>query len=112
MMKLLALFVGVALLAAACGVIGDETPTPTRDVPTLSSEAAIGLVSNNCRNPRLANGIRKEARAVYRGNGVWVVDYEYPSGTYTRWEVYEPSGVVAPIGDSAIHVYCQREPAE
>lgn len=105
--KVFGLFVVFALLAAACGVIGDETPTPTRDVPTLSSEAAIGLVSNNCRNALLANRIRKEARAVYRGKGIWAVEYES-----AQWEVYEAGGVVAPIGDSAIHVYCQREPAQ
>jgi len=106
-MKLLALFVGVALLAAACGVTGDETPTPTRDVPTLSREAAIGLVSSSCRNPGVAHLIRSGARGVYRGKGIWEVEYES-----VQWEVYEAGGVVAPIGDSLLHVACQREPSE
>jgi len=110
--KVFGLFVVFALLAAACGVIGDETPTPTRDVPTLSSEAAIGLVSSSCRNPTLAHRIRSEARAVYGGKGIWVVDYGSPTGSHARWEVYEAGGLVAPLGDSPLHVICQREPSE
>ena len=106
-MKLLALFVGVALLAAACGEAGHVTATPTPDVPMLSEEAAVGLVSSACRNPGLAHNIRSEAHAVYQGKGIWAVEYEE-----AQWEVYEATGVVAPIGDSSIHVYCQRDPAE
>jgi len=110
-MRLLALFVVFALLAAACGVIGDETPTPTQDVPTLSREAAIGLVSSTCRKPGLALLIRSEAHAVYQGKGVWVVECE-SGGWSGQWEVYEASGVVAPIGRGSLHVACQTEPSE
>jgi len=105
--KVFGLFVVFAVLAAACGVIGDETPTPTRDVPTLSREAAIGLVSSSCRNPGVAHLIRSNARAVYQGKGIWAVEYES-----AQWEVYEAGGVVAPIGRSPLHVACQREPSE
>jgi len=105
--KVFGLFVAFALLTAACGVTGDETPRPTPDVPVLSEAAAVGLASSSCRNPGLAGLIRSKAHAVYQGKGIWAVEYES-----AQWEVYEASGVVAPIGSSPLHVACQREPSE
>ena len=105
--KVFALFVAFALLATACGEGRHVTPTPTADVPMLSEEAAVGLVSSACRNPGIAHLIRSSARAVYQGEGIWAVEYES-----AQWEVYDPSGVVAPIGDSPLHIVCQKEPSE
>jgi len=105
--KAFGLFVVFALLAAACGKSVDEPPTPTRDVPTLSGEAAIGLVSSTCAEPGLAQYIRLQARAVYQGKGIWGVELES-----AQWEVYEASGVVAPIGGDWLHIACQEKPLD
>lgn len=110
--KVFGLFVAFALLTAACGVIGDETPTPTPDVPTFSREAVIGLVATACRAPYLAAAIRSKAEAVYRGNGAWAVEYGSPPGGPTRWEVYEPGGLVVPLGHSGVHIACQKGSSE
>jgi hypothetical protein len=107
-LKLLALFVGVALLAGGCGErVVYVAPSAAPDVPSLTAQAAIGLVSSTCRNPGVAHLIRSGARAVYQGKGIWGVEYES-----AQWEVYEAGGVVAPIGDSPLHIACQREPSE
>ena len=106
--RVFALLLGVALLAVACsdGVVY-VTPSPAPDRPVLSEEAAVGLVSSACRNPGVAHLIRSKGHAVYQGRGIWAVQY----GS-TRWEVYDATGVVAPIGRSPTHITCQKEPSE
>jgi len=110
--KIFALLVGFALLAGACGEGGHVTPTPAPDEPMFSAGAAIGLVSNTCRNPRIASLIRSDGEAVYRGNGTWSVKCLSIDWGLARWEVNEATGMVAPVGDHPWHIICQREPSE
>jgi len=107
-LKGLSALVGLALLLVACNDrVVYVTPSPEPDVPTLTEEAAVGLVSSACRNPGVAHLIRSKAHAVYQGKGIWAVEY----GS-TQWEVYDANGVVAPVGRSVVHITCQREPSE
>jgi hypothetical protein len=106
--RVLALLVAVALMAVGCGDgVVYVTPSPAPDTPVLTEEAAVGLVSSTCRNPGVAHLIRSKAHAVYQGKGIWAVQY----GS-TRWQVYDATGLVAPIGRGAFHITCQREPSE
>jgi hypothetical protein len=109
--KVFALLVAFALLAAACGEVGQPTSRPTPDVPIMTEEAVVGLVSSGCRKPGLAGLIRSEAQAVYEGKGVWAVECD-SGGWSGQWEVYEVSGVVAPVGRGSLHVACQTEPSQ
>jgi len=105
--KVFALLVGFALLAAACGEVGQPTSRPTPDVPMLSEAAAIGLVSQQCDRTLLARLIRTDAKASYQGNRVWRVTVS--TGTYSgTWEVYEASATVAPIGENDVQTLCDR----
>ena len=111
-LKGLGALVGLALLVVACNErVVYVTPSPEPDVPTLTEQAVVGLVSAACGEPVMARDIASGGRATYRGKGVWAVEYNL-GRTSTQWEVYEASAAVAPIGTSWVHMACQRGPSE
>lgn len=87
------------------------TPSPnsgiSSDEPSLSSQAAVGLVARQCGDAQIGAIIRSSATAEYDGDGRWTVSYFDDT-----WEVYEQTGVAVAVGQNTTDVICSRRAAD
>jgi hypothetical protein len=97
---------------AACGgedrAESNSTPKASQRDEASERLIAIGLVAQQCQEPRMAAIIREDARASSRGNGKWDVTLTLSTGGTGNWIADVDGGTAVAVGTNGIQYRCDR----